>query len=136
MKIGRRFLAALLLPLLLAACEGSETYRGKWLAQTSDGTNVDVVFDAKSVSMNQERAAYRQYGVGTQNGVKYYIVEITFASGNTDRFSISFPSKNREEALLILMKDDDPLEGRLSMAMSRKDYPQYADFKRRFEKGK
>lgn len=108
--------------LILGACSGSDTYRGKWKATNEEGAKADIVFDENHFLItedgNTEKYEYTQNSVSIQNSVETY--GIVLDDGRS--FQIHFPIGNDESKGAILDANGRPL-----FMISRNDYISYQD---------
>ncbi|MBE9583955.1 hypothetical protein IM792_05800 [Mucilaginibacter sp. JRF] len=115
-----------LFALLLTACSGSDTYRGKWKGMTPDGEKVEITFEAKSFSIadSTKKAttlSYSQNAVNIANGVETYGIKLDDGRG----YKINFPIANDESVGLIKDENDN-----IIYTISRKDYIKSEDIYR------
>ena len=96
----------LLLGLAFVGCSGSDTYRGNWKGMTANGEKVDIVFEAKKMTLSDgsnKNATYdySQYSVSISNSIETYGIKLDDGRG----YQINFPIANDESIGLI--KDEN-----------------------------
>ena len=124
----------LLSAILMVACSGSKNIQGKWKAQDPEGKTIDIVFKEKTVTLADESYDYTQNGVGTTNGLSYYIINID-DNGFKKTFTIAFPEKDKKTALMIAPDDtEEPLYGTLYYAMHKEKIPNYQAYVKKYMK--
>ena len=109
--------------LWMVACSGSDTYRGKWKAQTLTGEQMEIIFDAKKMTLVDSTKKkitfdYRQYSINIRNAVETY--GITLEDGRS--YQINFPIASNEDIGLIVDGN-----GQLLYTIGRTDYINYED---------
>lgn len=122
MKKTGQILTVLL--LLFAACEGSDTYRGKWKATDEKGNRFEINFSPKSFSIDDKKDdssisyEYSQNSINIENGVKTYGIRLE--DGRS--YQIHFPVANDESRGVIADEG-----GNVIYTISRKNYLMYGD---------
>lgn len=121
-----RLFGLLLLIVGMAACSGSDTYRGAWKATDANGNKFDIVFDAKSFVVKDAAGSatqfdYTQNSIKTENSVETYGIKLSDGRG----YKINFPNAKDESVGLIY---DD--RGNGLYTISRKEYIKYEDISR------
>jgi hypothetical protein len=109
--------------IFLIACSGSETYRGGWKATDSNGAKLEIIFDAKSFSVQDSmrkstKFEYTQNSVNIKNSIATYGIQL----GDGRNYQINFPKANDESVALVLDNN-----GYVLYTMSRKEYLKYED---------
>lgn len=122
MRITNYLLVALT-AILLSACSGSDTYRGKWKATDADGLKFDLTFEAKKFSIRTDDGettdfGYSQNSINIENSVSTY--GISLDDGRS--FQISFPLTDDETKGVFL-----DANGNFIYAISRDSYISYDD---------
>lgn len=116
------YLIITIIVVLLSACSGSDTYRGKWKATDSNGVQLDITFEENSFSINKNGDSssfeYSQNSVKIENSVETYGIKLE----DGRNYQIHFPIANDESK--GLMKDEN---GNLLYTISRNDYIEYDD---------
>lgn len=120
-KTGLFFLGIFM--VLLAACSGSDVYRGNWKATDKQGTKFEIAFEAKNFAVKDTAGAsttyeYTQNSVKIENSVKTYGIKL----GDGRGYQINFPNAGNES--VALMKDEN---GQVLYTMSRNEYINYDD---------
>ncbi|RZJ68475.1 MAG: glycosyl transferase [Flavobacterium sp.] len=114
---------SLLLAFLLAACAGSDSYRGKWKATNADGEKAELNFKEKLFSITEASGKKSDYEY-TQNSVKYengkQSYGITLSDGRG--YQIVFPNSDDETVGIITDENGAPM-----FTISRKEYLTYED---------
>lgn len=112
----------LLITLILAACSGSETYRGYWKATDEKENQLDIIFGENDFSIVEQgdttNFKYSQNSITIKNSAETY--GISLDDGRS--FQIHFPIGNDESKGAILDAD-----GRLIYIISRTEYIGYKD---------
>lgn len=108
--------------ILLAACSGSDTYRGEWKATNEQGTPIEITFGENEFSITQEEKTqkfqYTQNSVDIKNSVETYGIKLNDGRA----FKIHFPIANDESKGAILDTNGAPL-----YIISRTDFIGYND---------
>lgn len=112
-----------ILLLLLAACSGSDTYRGAWKAMDIQGARYEIVFDARkfTVKGSDDKVVvfrYTQNSVHIRNAVKTYGIRLS--DGRS--YQIDFPDSKDESTGLIKDANGVPV-----YTISRNNYIPYTD---------
>lgn len=116
--------------IVLVGCSGSKSLQGKWKVQDASGDNSTIIFTEKKVTVDGQTYNYTQNAVGTQNGTNYYGI-----TQNGKVYSIVFPNKNEEVALMIEPDStDNYLKGKLLYAMNKKRTPDYNSYVKKYLK--
>lgn len=114
--------------VVLTSCSGSKSIQGTWMVQDGAGNNSKIVISSKTIKVEGKTYKYKQNAVGVENGIHYYGIE-----EDGDSYSIIFPKKNSEAALLVLLdNDDDYLKGKLIYAMNKKEQPDYKEYVKKY----
>ena len=111
-----------LITIILGACSGSNTYRGKWKATNETGTHSIIVFSENDLSFTEngqtEKFGYSQNSVNITNSVETYGIQLKDGRA----FQIHFPISDDESKGAIL-----DAKGRPVYIISRTDYIGYED---------
>lgn len=112
-----------ILALLLAACSGSDTYRGSWKATDAKGEKFELLFNAKDFTIRnssgkKEKFEYSQNSVQIENSVSTYGIQLS----DGRKYQINFPKSDDESMGLIKDENGIPL-----YVISRKGYLKYED---------
>lgn len=106
--------------ILLSACSGSETYRGKWKATDQNGNHIDIVFGENDFSLTEKGETknfeYTQTAVNITNSVETYGINIEGGKS----LQIHFPIADDESRGEIL-----DANGSLQYVISRNEYIEY-----------
>lgn len=91
-----------IIALLFTACEGSDTYRGKWKATNSTGAKFEINFDAENFTIKDSLGKktnfeYSQNSVNIQNSVETYGIKLNDGRG----YQIHFPIADDESVGFI-----------------------------------
>ncbi|AUW96363.1 glycosyltransferase [Streptococcus pluranimalium] len=116
--------------VLLVGCKGSKKIQGTWKAQDSTGKNSTIQFKENVVVIDNQEYDYKQNATGFKNQVSYYGI-----TQNGEQYSIIFPEKNKNIALLIRpTSTDDYLAGEMLYALNRKEEPNYKEYAEKYFK--
>jgi len=111
-----------LITLTLAACSGSDTYRGNWKGTNEEGTQLDIVFGENDFSITESGKTksfeYTQNSFNISNSVRTYGIQLD--DGRS--FQIHFPIGNDQSKGAILDANGRPL-----YIISRNKYIGYQD---------
>ncbi|MES2134258.1 MAG: hypothetical protein V4506_18070 [Bacteroidota bacterium] len=104
--------------VILIGCSGSDRYRGAWKATNPDGLKYDIIFDTKSLTINDttgksQKFDYTQNSVEFNNSVENYGINL----GNGTKLKLTFPDSKQES--LGLIKDE---AGNVMYTISRSAY--------------
>lgn len=114
--------------ILLTACKGTKEIEGVWHAQESSGKNLIIEFLEEEVVVEGKKSAYSQEGFGNRNGVSY-----VYFKQNGEYYSIIFPDKDHDLAVLIEPKStDNYLEGKMLYALNRNEEPNYQEYVKKY----
>ena len=107
--------------LFLAACSGSDTYRGAWKATDASGHKFELIFEAKKFTVKDSTGSitpfvYTQNRVSIKNSVETYGIQLK--DGRS--YQITFPVKDNEQVGLILDQNGNHL-----YTISRTGYTTY-----------
>lgn len=88
--------------LLFTACEGSDTYRGKWKATDNNGAKFEINFDAENFTIKDSLGKkttfdYSQNSVNINNSVETYGIKL----GDGRGYNIHFPIAEDESVGFI-----------------------------------
>lgn len=104
--------------LILVACQGSSTYRGKWKATGPNESKYEIIFDATSLSIKDSTGKLDQYNY-TQTGIEKVnsssIYKISIKGGADYKLHFSDASNNQ----VGYMVDE---QGRRLYTLSRNQY--------------
>ncbi len=109
--------------VLLASCEGSDTYRGDWKATDMQGAHAEIHFEAKSMSVThadgkKSEYTYKQNQVKNENGVMTYGIKL----GDGRSLQLYFPITENKSRGLIL-----DANSHVNYTISRDEYLFYND---------
>jgi hypothetical protein len=111
------YLMVAMLSILLSACGGSETYRGKWKATDANGAQLEITFQENSFSIKSDgdssSFSYSQNSVKIENSVETYGIKLDDGRG----YQIHFPIANDESRGVM-----NDANGDLLYTISREDY--------------
>jgi len=109
--------------LFLSACDGSDTYRGKWKATDSEGTHYDITFKEKSFTVKEKDGESKTFGY-TQNSININNSITTYGIQLDDGryYQITFPIEDDETR--GIMKDGN---GKQLYTICRDKYIAYED---------
>lgn len=115
-------LSAMLL-VLLTACSGSDTYRGKWKALDAGGNKYEITFAANTFSVADSTGKttdfkYTQNSVHIQNSAATYGINLDDGRA----YQINFPNNKDESVGLIKDGNGAPI-----YTISKNDYVKYED---------
>ncbi|MCL9809789.1 hypothetical protein [Flavobacterium luminosum] len=115
-KIG--VLLLVIIGLTLIGCSGSDTYRGNWKGMTPNGEKVEIVFEAKKLTLSDDSKKsvthnYSQNSVNIVNSIETYGIKLDDGRG----YQINFPIANDESIGLIKDENNNVL-----YSISRKEY--------------
>lgn len=110
-----------ILLLFIAACSGSDTYRGNWKATDTQGNKFNIDFQENSLTIKDSAGSstkfeYTQNSVNINNGVETYGIQL----GDGRAYNINFPIADDESKGTI-----SDANGYLSYAISRTDFKSY-----------
>jgi len=118
----KKMLFTAAIALFLAACSGSETYRGNWKATDQNGTHLEIVFGENDFSITNQgeiqKFEYSQNSMSTSNFVETYGIRLS--DGRS--FQIHFPVADDETVGAILDANGQP-----QYIISRDNYIGYQD---------
>ena len=123
MKINLILSFSLLVLLVFSACDGSDTYRGKWKATDSEGAHYEIFFKENSFTVKPDSGKIKTFGY-TQNSINIENSKTTYGIQLDDgrNYQIIFPF------------DDDDTKGiindgnsQLLYTISRNKYITYED---------
>jgi len=122
MKKSLTLLSAVFI-FLLAACSGSDTYRGSWKALDENGAKYELLFDANTFSIKDstrksKRFEYTQNSVNVTNSVETYGIKLQDGRA----LEINFPKADDESVGIIVDGNGKPI-----YTIGRNDYVQYDD---------
>jgi hypothetical protein len=109
--------------LFLSACDGSDTYRGKWKGTDSEGTHYEITFKENSFIVNEKGGKSKEFGysqnsININNSITTYGIQLD--DGRV--YQITFPIANNETR--GIMKDAN---GKLLYTICRDKYIAYED---------
>lgn len=125
-KIGVLTLNLLVVLVILTGCKGSKEIQGTWQTTNSQEVSAEVVVHKDTIEIADSKEEYEQNGLGITNGIKYFTISL---NDESRYLTFVFPTKNKDIALLIESESlDAPLEGKILLAMNRKETPSYEKY--------
>lgn len=118
-----KYILVLLAVVFLAACSGSDTYRGDWKATNAEGEQYSLTFQAKSFTVTNVDGEVTNYNY-TQNSVSIENSVETYGLNLEDgrKYQLNFPLANDESVGVLLDSN-----GKVLYAIGRNDYITYDD---------
>jgi major membrane immunogen (membrane-anchored lipoprotein) len=109
--------------LILAGCKGSDVYRGNWKALDKNGNKWDIIFDATTFTVKNDKGLSEKYEY-TQNSVKIESSVRSYGIKLKDgrAFRISFPLADNVTKGIISLETNEPL-----YTIGRTEYVDYND---------
>jgi len=94
---------------VLFACSGSDSYQGNWKATTSNGEELEIIFEPKKMIINKsgetDTVEYKQHEISYENGQRTY--GIRTKDGRS--YYIYFPIAKNSEQGVILSGNNQPV---------------------------
>ena len=116
-----KYILVLISIVFLAACSGSDTYRGDWKATNAEGEQYSLTFEAKKITVTNADGevteyTYTQNSVSIENGIETYGINL----GDGRKCQLNFPLA-KDETVGVLLDGNNMV----MYAISRNDYITY-----------
>ena len=123
MKNNSMIILSITIFLLFIACDGSDTYRGKWKATDREGAHYEISFGENNFTVEPDSGeikqfSYTQNSINIENSTKTYGIQLD----DGRNYQIIFPIKNDETKGII-----NDGNGQLIYTISRNKFMTYED---------
>ncbi|MGT2908212.1 hypothetical protein [Streptococcus dentiloxodontae] len=117
---------------IISGCSKKSDIKGEWKVQNSSGTNYVLKIDKKKMDFSASGEGVLDYTVkkqGTEDGIPYVAVVMR----NTD-YTIIFPEKDNETAILLINTGDGVFDGQMVAAMNKSSKPDFKTYTDKYGK--
>lgn len=144
MKKHRYLLFLAVLMFVLIGCKGSKHIQGTWNVQNSVGESYELKITENKLletfsNGSKNELSYKQNAVGTKknlnlNGKSTNVSYHGLTDNHGNKYSLIFPNnKDKTIALFFEVEDfDEPLQGKLLLAMSKESKPDYYEYANKY----